>query len=99
MTDPAPSEQSELELKNEFQSIHEDSLKHANLLLKQKTTPLTEDELTFISSMPARYRRGVIITRILRRTNTGPAKVKEAKPRVSKKAKVEFDVSKIMEDI
>ncbi len=96
---PAPSQQSELELNNEMQAIYEDSLKHAALMEKEKKTPLTQDEQDFIKGMQDKYNRAVTITRILRRTNTGPAKVKETKPRTSKKAATEAAVAALTEDL
>lgn len=94
----APSEQSEAELKHEFEQIYLATKRHDMLRKKEKETGLTEDEKAFILSMPPLYRRGMEITRILRRTNTGPAKVKTTAKRSSKKAVLENAVSKLLED-
>lgn len=71
----------------------------AELGLAQKDRPLTKEEQEFLAGMPAIYRRAIEITRILRRTNTGPAKVKTPGKRAAKKAESTAKANSLLNDL
>jgi hypothetical protein len=71
----------------------------AELEIAQKERPLTKEEQEFLAGMPAVYRRAIEITRILRRTNTGPAKVKTPSKRASSKAAATAKAASLLNDL
>jgi hypothetical protein len=84
-----------LAVKAEFALIDEESNIAQSLINKaEKGEDLTDLEKAFLMAMPPRYRLGVELTRILRRTNTGPAKVKEKKTRTSAKQSAMAELAK-----
>ena len=71
-------------LNEEYMQLKAMSERADRLNQELKTRPLTQEEQEFMAAMPAHYRRAVDITRILRRTNTGPAKAKKPTKRSAK---------------
>lgn len=59
---------------------------------------LTPSEQEAYDAGPAKWRRAIEISRILRRTNTGPSKVKAPSKAKTKKADLEAKVDKLFED-
>lgn len=104
-TDLIPLPQSEtpvdqldvLSLNEEYMQLNKDLL-HANELERKQSagTTLSAVELAFVKAIPAKMRRAIDVTRILRRTNTGPAKVKTAAKRSSKKAVEQATIDNLM---
>ncbi len=87
-----------LTLKAEFAKIDDEANIAQSLISKsEKGVELTKEEQDFLLAMPPRYRLGVTLTRILRRTNTGPAKVKEKKTKTSAKQNAQMEIAKALQ--
>jgi hypothetical protein len=90
---PTPGDDDHLALSREFMELQQDVIRSNEIERKEKEgLPITEAEREFLTEIPAKMRRACDITRILRRTNTGPAKVKEKKSSSrAKMAQAEID--------
>ena len=87
-----------ISLAKEFQDLHAFVLRTNEIERKANAgEELSADEVADLESLPAKMRRAVDITRILRRTNTGPAKVKERSPRASKKKLAQDEIDKLID--
>lgn len=85
-----------LALQAEFQDLHNDVLRSNELERRiRQGEILNAEETAFLASMPDKMRRACDITRILRRTNTGPAKVKA--PRKGKVKMTQEDIDKLID--
>lgn len=81
---PSPEEPVDyLALQAEFENIQRLML-HVNTLEQIKDRVLTPEEQQLIADIPEKCRRAVTITRILRRTNTGPARATPRRGKASK---------------
>jgi hypothetical protein len=91
------SEIDHLALSNEFYELQAMAQKAQELERKQDAgETLTADEVQLLEALPDAMRRAVTITRILRRTNTGPAKAK-APRKSSKKALAQSEIDKLID--
>lgn len=96
---PMPSSDHDyLALGHEFEQLHRDVIRSNELERRQNAgEKLDEEEKTFLEGMPDKMRRACDITRILRRTNTGPAQVKSKKTRASKTAHAQETIDKLLD--
>lgn len=96
MDEPAAVEDY-VSLSNEYMGLKNDLEKANELERKCRTQDLSSEEASFLSCIPAKMRRAVEITRILRRTTTGPAKIKS--PKTTKKGLKKEELSSLLDAI
>jgi hypothetical protein len=93
---PDEIEEDPMALTEEFMKIKEQVDKIMELKRISKDRSLTPSELELIAKEPELCRKGIEISRKLRRTNTGPAMVKTKKGRApSKKAMEQAELDKL----
>lgn len=86
-----------LALSREFMELQQDVIRSNEIEAKEREgLPITDVERAFLAEIPAKMRRACEITRILRRTNTGPAKVKEKKS-TSRAKLAQEEINKLMD--
>lgn len=87
-----------LALSNEFNQLQADVVRANELERKDHAgEALSPEERSFLDALPQKMLRAVEITRILRRTNTGPAKVKTKSPRGAKKALAQETIDRLID--